>query len=410
MNGYPAAYQLAPARGVAPRVRLVHLALNWLLFAACYPFTNLLAQQRQVRRSFALGLDAAIPFMPLAIVPYATAGVLFTLAFFAVRTPLQLRLLSRRLLCATLFGALVFALLPGRFSHPRPMLDDGLPAALFRALDLVDLPFNQLPSLHVAYCVILWLALRPVLAGPARAALGAWLILVAASAVLTWQHHLLDAGAGLVLGIGCALLIRRARTGRYALAFYYAIGAGVLLLGAVAWHGWLLAYGAASLMVVALTYRHQWTALLHKPAGTHTPLAWLLYWPYLAGYWLTWQLVRLRQRGRPAFFAGGPQLWFGRRLTRAEARQLPAHCHVIDLCTELGETAPLRGPRYRSLPLLDLAAPRRSDLRRVLATIDHLTQQGVPLFVHCAMGYSRSRLIARLHLRKHPSCRSPSTS
>lgn len=403
MNGSPAAYQLSP------RVRAAHLACNWLLFALCYPLANFLAQQQQVRRSFALGLDAAIPFIPLLIVPYTTAGVLFSAAFFAVRTPLQLRLLSRRLLCATLLGALVFVLVPGRFSRARPHLDDGLTTALFRVLDLVDLPFNQLPSLHVAYCVILWLALRPLLRGVARYALGAWLLLVAASAVLTWQHHLLDAVAGLLLGVACALLIRRARPGRFAIAFYYAIGAGFLTLGACAWHGWLLAYGAASLALVAVTYYCRWAALLHKPAGAHTLLAWLLYWPYLAGYWLAWQLVRLRGRGRPALVAGGPQLWFGRRLTRGEAGRLPAGCHVIDLCTELAETANLRGPGYRSLPLLDLAAPRPSELRRILAAIDDIQRRGAPLLVHCAMGYSRSRLIARLYFRKHPTCRSLST-
>lgn len=402
---------LRPVTGLAVRQRVLHFALNWLVFSLCYPLANLLAQQRGVERNLAIGLDAGIPFVPWMIVPYASSGLFFTLIFFAVRTPEQLRVASRRLLLATVAGCLFFVLLPARFAHARPPVIDTLPAALFEQLALVDLPYNQFPSLHVAYCLIFWLALAPMCRPALRAALACWLLLVAASTVFTWQHHVLDVGGGLLLGAAAATIVRPGTTRRHGVSFYYSIAAGMaLLVGVGAWGSWLAAYAAASLVLVALSYRLRRPGFLRKQAGRHPLLAWLLFWPYLAGYRLTWMLVRLRERRRPAFTEQAPGLWIGRRLSQAEAGQLPAGCHVIDLCAELPEVAALRRPSYRHYPLLDLQAPRPGQLRQVLAAIGQLQEAGHPVYVHCAMGYSRSRLVARLYLRRLHACRSRSTS
>jgi len=400
-----------PVTGVFARQRLLHFALNWLMFSLCYPLANLLAAQRSVERSLAIWLDAHIPFVPWMVVPYATSGLFFTLLFFVVRTPEQLRVASRRLLLATVAGCLFFVLLPARFAHARPPVEDGLPAALFEWLAAVDLPYNQFPSLHVAYCVVFWLTLAPLCRPAARVVLASWLLLVAASTVFTWQHHVLDVGGGLLLGAFVAYAVRPGATRRHGVTFYYAIAAGVvLMLGVGALGSWLAAYAAASLVLVALAYRFRHPGFLRKGAGRHPLLAWLLFWPYLTGYRLTWMLVRLRERRRPAFTQPAPGLWIGRRLSQAEAGQLPAGCHVIDLCTELPETASLRRHGYRHFPLLDLQAPRPGQLRQVLAAIGQSQDAGHPVYVHCAMGYSRSRLIARLYLRKLNACRSRSTS
>lgn len=400
-----------PVTGLPVRQRLLHFVLNWLVFSLCYPLANLLAQERGVERNLAIWLDADIPFLPWMIVPYATSGLFFTLLFFAVRSAEQLRVASRRLLLATVAGSLVFVLMPARFGLARPDVDDALPAALFEWLALVDLPYNQFPSLHVAYCLIVWLTLAP-LCGPAvRALLGCWLLLVAASTVFTWQHHLLDVGGGLLLGAVVAYGVRPGTTRRHGVTFYYLIAAGLaMIVGVGVLNSWLAAYAAASLVLVALAYRARRPGFLNKHAGRHPLLAWLLFWPYLAGYRLTWMLVRWRERGRPAFTQQAPGLWIGRRLSQTEAGQLPTGCHVIDLCAELPEVASLRGPSYRHFPLLDLQAPRPGQLRQVLAAIGQLHEAGHPVYIHCAMGYSRSRLVARLYLRKLHACRSRSTS
>ncbi len=398
------------AGSAALPARLTHLVLNWLAFALCYPLGNQLAQQQQVRRSLALALDAHIPFLPWMIVPYATSGVFFTLVFFLVRTPEQLRVASRRLLTATVLGTMSFALFPARFSLTRPTLDGAL-ALLYGGLDAVDQPYNQFPSLHVAYCVIFWLALAPLVRGGLRALLGAWLALIVASTVFTWQHHVVDVAGGLALGLFAALLVRPGRTRRHTVAFYYAIGTGVLLLaGAWALRSPLLAYVAISLALVAAAYWRRRAGFLGKQGGRHGLASWLLYWPYLAGYRLTWAAVLLRERQRPAFVRHDGQLWVGRRLTGREARQLPANCWVIDLSCELPETPSLRHERYRHVPLLDLHAPKAAQIRAVLALLEDCERAGEPVYLHCAMGYSRSRFIARLYQRKKSGCPSRSTS
>lgn len=400
-----------PVTGLPVRRRFLHLILNWLVFSLCYPIANLLARQQDVRRSLAIGLDAAIPFVPWMVVPYASSGLFFTLVFFMVRTPEQLRVASRRLLLATVAGSLVFVLMPARFTLERPPVPDALPAALFDWLAAVDLPYNQFPSLHVAFCVIFWVTLRPLCGLAARIALAGWLLLVGASTVLTWQHHVLDVAGGLLLGAVAIHGVGAGTTRRHGVTFHYTIGAGlVVLVGVGALGSWLAAYAAASMLLVAAAYRFRRADFLRKASGRHPLLAWLLFWPYLAGYRLTWLLVRLRERRRPPFTQQAPGLWIGRRLSHAEAVLLPPGCHVIDLCAELPEVASLRHRGYRHVPLLDLQAPRPGQLRQVLGTIAQLREAGDPVYVHCAMGYSRSRLVARLYLRKLASCRSRSTS
>lgn len=397
--------------GVSMRLRWLHLLLNWGVFGLCYPLANLLAQQRGVTRSLALTLDGAIPFVPWMVVPYALSGLFFTLVFLVAPTAEALRVMSRRLLLATVAGCLVFVAVPARFSLVRPPVDDMLPAALFHWLDLVDQPYNQFPSLHVAYCLVFWLALRPVCRPVLRPLLAACLLLVGASTVFTWQHHLLDVLGGLLLGAVAVLTVRPGATRRHTIAFNYTLMAGVLLLTGVGALGSpVAAYAAASLLLVAAAYHARRADFLRKHDGRHRLATWLLFWPYLIGYRLTWLLVRLRHRGRPAFTQHAPGLWIGRCLSGAEAARLPAGCHVIDLCCELPEAALLRRRDYHHFPLLDMQAPRRDQLRTILAAVAQLRAQGRPVYIHCAMGYSRSRLIARLILRKQTACPSRSTS
>lgn len=387
------------------------MVLNWLAFSVCYPLCNLLAAQQRVERSLAIGLDTAIPFLPWMVVPYATSGLLFTFVFFLVRSNEHLRVASRRLLLVTVAGCLAFAAVPARFGTVRPEVTDGIASALYRWLDIVDRPYNQCPSLHVAYCVIIWLALRPLYRDAVRALLGAGLVLVAASTLFTWQHHVADVAGGLLLGTAAAWAVRPGATRRTTVSFYYAIAASVVMLvGVAALRSWIAAYAAASLLLVAAAYAARRPDFLAKYAGRHPLRTWLLFWPYLAGYQLTWALVRVRERGRPAFVQHAPGFWSGRCLTEMEARHLPHDCHVIDLSGELPETVLLRHARYLHLPLLDLQAPRPSQLRAVLAALTRLRDTGQPVYVHCAMGYSRSRLISRLHLRRNQRCPSRSTS
>jgi protein-tyrosine phosphatase len=52
---------------------------------------------------------------------------------------------------------------------------------------------------------------------------------------------------------------------------------------------------------------------------------------------------------------------------------------------------------------MDLQAPSRKQVRTILAAIDTERRQGRPVYLHCAMGYSRSLFIARIYLNSYTS-------
>ncbi|WP_298810929.1 phosphatase PAP2 family protein [uncultured Psychrobacter sp.] len=151
------------------------------------------------------------------IVPYSWSLVLFVISFFLVRTSIQLSLLFYRLILATVFACLIFYLYPARFSYNRPTPDDWTQFG-YQFLQLVDKPFNQLPSLHVSYAMLLGVSLWDVVASKKRWVLMLYRLLltgictlIALSTVLTYQHHLLDMFGGAVLAFTVLILSNRIR-------------------------------------------------------------------------------------------------------------------------------------------------------------------------------------------------------
>ena len=386
---------MAPQDNMTVRQRLVHLGLNCAVFALCYLQANALAQQHGITRHAALALDAGMPFWPWMVLPYLSSGLFFVGAFFAVRSRDGLRVLSQRLLLATALAALVFVLYPLQFSAQRPPVDAALPAALFQALALVDQPYNQLPSLHVAYCLLLWASLRRVPASLwARALLAAWLLLTALATLFTYQHHLLDVVAGIGLGLLCLYGVKPGRAEANVGLYYLVAGSVVAVLGAAAWPAALTLYLVTSLWLVGLAYARGDRFFLHKRQGRYPWWVWCVYAPYLLGYRLAWLAVRWRGRRQPAVRRISDQLWIGRRLSPAEARLLPPGCCVFDLANELPESAALRSHPYQHFPLLDIVAPPAEAVRHIVAAMRRETDAGRSIFLHCAMGQRRCVRIA----------------
>jgi len=381
-------------------MQLLHLIINALLFGLCYTLTNHAAESAQVQRTLALSFEQGIPFIPWMIIPYASSAPLLAWAFFKVRKGDALRVYSRRLMLSTVAATLVFAVFPARFPASRVMPEHELLQLAYGLLDASDRPYNQFPSLHITYCILLWIALRPAIASRAwRTTLAPWLLLVGASTLLTWQHALADVAGGIVLAAVACYAVRRGATARQSVSFYYAVMAGLALLAAVLFTpAWPWLYLALSLSLVAWAYARRNAAFLRKERGRHPQWVRLLFWPYLAGYAATWLLVCLRHRDRPPFAKASEGLWVGRRLSAGEAQQLPPGCSVIDLSGELSETELLRGGHYRHLPLMDMQAPSRKQVRIILAAIETERSQGRPVYLHCAMGFSRSLFIARIYL------------
>ncbi len=382
--------------------RLRHLLLNLIAFNVLYLLSNALASQQGVQRHIALPFESQIPFLQWMIVPYLSSGLFFCLSFAWVRTADQLRVLSQRLLLATVLAALVFYFYPLQFSWPRPAITVAPLAVLFDFLSVFDRPYNQLPSLHVAFCLIFWLSLRDVVASPvARLMLSIWLLLTALATVFTYQHHVLDILGGLALGLVCLLLVTPGRQEPFVAFYYMAAGVIVLLVLVLMGRQIWATYVVVSLLLVGIAYAREDRFFLNKQNGRLPIRAWLLYAPYLLGYWLTWRAVRWRERRRVTVRKITEQVWIGRRLSAAEAHLLPPDCSVLDLSNELNETPALRSRRYQHMPLLDLLTPPADARREIVAALAAETTAGHVVYLHCSMGYSRCKQLADVYLAQH---------
>ena len=381
--------------------RLALLAINGVAFQLLYGACNLAAARAGVTRAIATPWDDAVPFMPWMLVPYMSSVPTLVLAFLLAPDRQSLRALSERGLLATALATLVFALWPLRMTTVDPLPTTPLLAALARLLGAVDQPFNQWPSLHVAYCVVAWPALRDASRSPAlRAAIAAWLALVVASTVLAHRHFLPDVAGGLALGALCRAVVpdRRATP---AVGLHYLVATiAALVLGLTVMPPWLGGWLAAGFAWVALAYAREDVDFLRKRRGRFPPWIVALLAPYLVGYRLTWHLVRRRERGRAPVVAFGDGLWIGRRLAGREIDLLPPGCAVIDLAAELTSTPALR-ERTASFGLLDIVPPAPHRLAAILDAIDAQRAAGRPVFVHCAMGYRRSREVALAWRARH---------
>lgn len=267
-------------------------ALAWLAFLGpffflSYGFANWLASRHAGVPVAVFTWEHAIPFWAWTIVPYWSIDLLYALSLFVCASRAELDAHARRLVTAQVVAIACFVVLPFRFSFERPAVE-GVPGMLFDALAGFDLPFNQIPSLHVALAVILWtLYARKVPHHVAHILLTLWFVMIGASVLTTWQHHFIDVPTGFALGWLCVWLWpmpgvatgafsawRRATDpARHRLALAYSAGASACAAIGLSVGGWALWLGwpALSLALVATctgcgARRVQRRELSHAPA------------------------------------------------------------------------------------------------------------------------------------------------
>jgi protein-tyrosine phosphatase/membrane-associated phospholipid phosphatase len=383
------------------------------LFFSSYGLANWAAGQRAEVPFFYFDWEPNIPFVPWSIVPYWSIDLLYGLSFFLWRTRAQLLVHVKRLLMAQLVSVACFLAFPMRFAFERPAAV-GLPGQLFDLLGGFDRPFNQAPSLHISLLVILWVAYAAHARGAWRGLLHGWFALIGISVLTTYQHHFIDVPTGWLVGWLCVFAWpmepvpapahpdSRARH----LARRYAWSAAAFLLLSLAAlrvsvTGWLLlAWTALALACVAVIYWHGAARAFQKRADGRLPLA--AYWvlaPYLIGAWIN---SRAWTRGQPPASLLAAGVWVGRWPSAAQARRLGVTA-LVDLCAELPRYA--RVAHYRCVPVLDLTVPRPAQLREAVRALSDFQRAGYPVLVCCALGYSRSALVAAAWLARHEGLR-----
>jgi membrane-associated phospholipid phosphatase len=177
---------------------------NAFWFVLVYGGMDSLTARRSFRVPVHFPAELAIPFVPAMTLFYMSIYLLFWMAPFVLRTRREFRALVITLAFAIFCGGIGFLLFPADLAFAPPREEElGIWAAMFNFADKLNLTYNLLPSLHVAFaviCVAIFSARTPV-AG--KVLLWFWAAMVAASTVLVHQHHLLDVATGWLLALVC---------------------------------------------------------------------------------------------------------------------------------------------------------------------------------------------------------------
>jgi protein-tyrosine phosphatase len=221
------------------------------------------------------------------------------------------------------------------------------------------------------------------------------------SVLFVYQHHVIDIWTGLIVGVVCLYALPDAPRRwqgfaftsdpqRRRLGFRYLIGALSCLTFALyfcSW-GWWLLWPAAALSLVATAYFGAGPAVFQKTDGRQSWPARILLAPYLLGVWISY---RLYTRAAPARHEALPSLYFG-RWPRGDDLASYAPVAVLDLTAEFSRKRNLPLHSYANIPILDLTTPEPLALQSAVEFIDKYIQHG-PVFVHCALGFSRSATV-----------------
>jgi hypothetical protein len=372
------------------------------LFLIVYGWCNWFTSQRSDVGTLFFEWERLIPFVPLMIAPYMSIDLFFVAAPFLCRTDRELATLSKRIAAAILVAGVCFLLFPLRFAFERPHADGWL-GALFDWFRQMDQPYNLLPSLHIALRTILAEFYARHTHGLLRHASNVWFVLIGLSAVLTYQHHVMDVVGGFALGAYCLYFIREAQP-RLAVSenrqvgAYYGIGASLLAFMAVLFWPWgaFLLWPAIALSIAGAAYFGLGPGIFRKREGR---LPWTTHWA-LGACLLGQQLSRLYYRREcRAWDQLTPSVWIGSVLNQREAADAVRRgvTAVLDLTAEFSASAPFRGVTYRNIPVLDLTAPRLDQLHEMVRFIEEESQSGI-VYVHCKIGYSRTAGAAAAYL------------
>ncbi|SJM30634.1 Protein phosphatase [Mesorhizobium delmotii] len=393
----PSASAREPYAGIVLRAAL-WLAFLAPFFYATYGFANWLASQRDDIGSIVFAWERGIPFIAWTIVPYWSINLFYGLSLLLNDTKRGVDRLAGRYLTAQIVAVACFILFPLTATFVRPQTS-GLPGFMFAVLGGFDKPFNQAPSLHIALLIIIWDHWRGRLKGMATV-WHAWCLLIGASVLTTWQHHVIDIPTGALLGFFALWLFPRdgelpfagfqltadARARR--LARFYALGTALVLAGAVAGAFvsalWLiLLWPALALAIVAFAYAGAGARVFQKTADGSVSLASrVLLLPYRLGARINrWVWTRKL----PPHVAIADGVFLGRFPTAAEA---DAFGTVIDLAGELERPRGVTS-RWTAIAMVDLLPPSPEAQAQAVAAIEAARGHGTVL-VCCALGFQRS--------------------
>lgn len=239
------------------------LSLCTVVFMMVYNLCTWYASSLDHVPSFTFDFEKSIPFIPLSIIPYMAGGLFFCLAFFSCKDKYQLKILTWRMLFVTVIAGIFFIIVPLKFSFAKPEVSHRILGLPFSFLKAFDSPFNQSPSLHIAFAFLFWSVFKEL--SKWRTFLMIWLVLLGISTLTTFQHHLIDILNGAILAHLSFIIIpyrkndpayRNLRMANYYfLAGWLLISAALLLNKFIGTEGLILLLPALSTMMMGYYYQ-----------------------------------------------------------------------------------------------------------------------------------------------------------
>jgi len=256
------------------------------------------------------------------------------------------------------------------------------------------LPFNQAPSLHVSFAIVLWYSMQTQINSLFfKTLLALWFGLIALSTLFVYQHHFIDLPTGALVGFLAVYFISEKKENRVLNAFmtprslkmalYYLVASALFMLLAFQ-VSVLFFYLFLSLFFVSVVYAFGLHEMVSKYWFFH-----LLLLPYYAGNYLSYRYYKPKLELMVEVKEG---VYFGRfpmfeEYTNIKEQGVNA---VLNLAWEQPRVEKIN-LYLKRLPLLDQTIPNPKLLHESVLFIEEHKKEGV--FVHCALGLSRSVLV-----------------
>ena len=343
------------------------------------------------------------PFIPILIIPYWSIDLFYGVAPFLIKDRFQLKQHLKRITFGIAVAGFFFLVFPLKLVTPAPPVEGWL-KPFFGALQNFQNFYNCAPSLHIVLRTNLLMVYLPLCRGKLRPLISLWFLLIGASTLFCYQHHVMDVITGQLVGLFCLWLFPSTRfeaprtdspnginanpkVGRI-------YGAGSLILLLLTYLGWpgsvLLLWPALALFVVSGAYLGGGPTWLRKFEGKQLLGSRLLLLPFTWSSALT--ALYFNSRKTP-YRELRPGITFGRRLTDQEAQEIDVEA-VLDLTAEYDEVPSFLEKAYLNVPVLDLTSPSVEQLQQA---VTHL-QNHQSCYIHCSLGRGRAATAATAYL------------
>ena len=394
----PNKFHIALTSNSTLKERFVWLLYLGIVFFLLYGSVNQYALIIQTNTSFFMNWEKSIPFIESFIIPYMSSDILFVIAFLLHQTRISLKVLALRSFTSIVVSVLVFAVFPLKFSFEKPIVDN----FLFEILE-IDLPYNQMPSLHVSLAVILWFSMKNNIQSKLiKIVLFIWLVLVVLSTLLVYQHHFIDVPTGFLLGILIVYLINEKKETYFTksftsprnikIALYYLFFSIVFMVLSFKLNSLICLYLFLSIFFLSAIYAFGLNDLLVTKNAKANIFQKILFLPYFVGSHLSWIYYKKKI---PFISNYNENIYFGRQADKIEYKKLKkiGITKIINLSPELQfNQTDIYQKRYNFLDLT-IQAPEN-----ILEVIKEIEKSEDKIYVHCKLGMARTILVISAYM------------